>query len=275
MSQQLTCTVALVGAGSMGGAVARGIVESGVVGASRVLVADHHEDTRLELAERGMAIFPDEASLPVEKADVVVLAVKPQVMDAVMAALRDRVAGALVVSVAAGVSCAAIERALPGARVVRAMPNLPVQVRSGATAVAAGASATPADLELACELFGALGVACRMGEDQLEVAGSVVGTSPAFFSLFVDTLTRAGVAAGLPSEACRAMLEATMAGCARQLLESGTHPRAYVEGVTSPGGTTAAALRALEPALFSASFAAVDAANARAAELAGSQPAER
>ncbi|WP_455136813.1 pyrroline-5-carboxylate reductase [Thermophilibacter sp.] len=267
MAQAYAGTIGIIGGGSMGGAVARGLVESGAAEAPRVLVADHHAERRDELAALGIRTFCDEAALMGERLDVLVLAVKPQVLPATMASVAPRAAGLLVVSVAAGVTLAALEAALPGARVVRAMPNLPVAVRSGATAVAAGATAAPGDAELVRSLFSALGVAEVMREDQLDVAAVVAGCSPAFFALFVDALTRAGIRAGLPAAACRRMVEATMRGTAEQLVNGGAHPREYLEGVTSPGGTTAAALYALEPALVSGSYAAVDAALERTREL--------
>ena len=267
MAQAYAGTIGIIGGGSMGGAVARGLVESGAAEAARVLVADHHAERRDELAALGIRTFCDEAALMGERPDVLVLAVKPQVLPATMASVAPRAAGLLVVSVAAGVTLSALEAALPGTRVVRAMPNLPVAVRSGATAVAAGATAAPGDAELVRSLFSALGVAEVMREDQLDVAAVVAGCSPAFFALFVDALTRAGIRAGLPAAACRRMVEATMRGTAEQLVNGGAHPREYLEGVTSPGGTTAAALYALEPALVSGSYAAVDAALERTREL--------
>ena len=263
-------TVGIIGGGSMGGAIARGLVASGALAAERVLVADHEQEKRDGFAALGMRVFADGAVLAPERPDVLVLAVKPQVLAGVLAAVAPHAEGRLVISIAAGVPLQTIEDALVGARVVRAMPNMPVQVRSGATAVAAGSRATVEDVEIACELFSALGEARVMREDQLDVESCVVGTAPAFFSVFVDTLTRAGVAAGLPSATCRDMLLATMRGCADQMLSEGVHPRAYAELVTSPGGTTAAGLRELEPMLFEGSFAAVDAALARTRELAGS-----
>ncbi len=260
--------VGIVGGGFMGGAIARGLVDSGSLAAERVLVADHGQERRRVLAKLGIRTFPDEGALLAEEPDVVVLAVKPQTLPQVMASVASSCADKLVISIAAGVPLSALEAALPGARLVRAMPNLPVQVRSGATALAAGPTATPADVELARELFSALGAASVMREDQLDVAGAVVGCAPAFFALFVDTLTRAGLRAGLPAAGCRELVETTMRGCAEQLLDEGVHPRAYLERVTSPGGTTAAALFALEPALVEGSYAAIDAALARTRELA-------
>lgn len=260
-------TLGFVGGGSMGGAIARGLVASGALDAARVLVADHRATNREGLAELGIGVFPDERALLAAEPDVVVLAVKPQVMSGVLASCAPFASGRLVISIAAGVTLASLEAALPGARVVRAMPNLPVAVRSGATAVAPGASATADDAELVRAVFSSLGVAEVMREDQLDVASVVAGCSPAFFALFVDALTRAGIRAGLPAATCRRMVEATMRGTAEQLVNDGPHPREYLEGVTSPGGTTAAALFALEPSLVSGAYAAVDAALARNREL--------
>ncbi len=261
--------IGIIGAGSMGGAIASGLVESGAWEASSVLVAGHNGHGCAPLAEKGIQTFDDAAAMFACEPDVVVFAVKPQVLPAVMSEAAAACAGRLCISIAAGVPIQTIEAALPGGRVVRVMPNLCVQVLSGASAVAMGPTATDADAQLACDIFGALGRAFVMREDQLEVEGAVVGTAPAFFAVFIDTLTRAGVKAGMPAAACRELLLATMRGTATQLLEGGEHPRAYAEKVTSPGGTTAAGLYELEPMLFEGSSAAVDAALARAAELAG------
>ncbi|MBS6400518.1 MAG: pyrroline-5-carboxylate reductase [Atopobiaceae bacterium] len=263
--------IGIVGAGSMGSAIASGLVAAGAWEASSILVAGHNGHGCKPLAELGIRTFDGAEQMLACGPDAAILAVKPQVLPAVMGECAGALAGKLVISIAAGVPIAAIEAALPGARVVRVMPNLCVQVLSGASAVAGGASATAADVELASEVFGALGRASVMREDQLEVEGAVVGTAPAYFSVFVDTLTRAAVKAGMPSAAARELLLATMRGCAEQLLDSGEHPRAYAEKVTSPGGTTACGLYELEPLLFEGSFAAVDAALARSAELAGSK----
>lgn len=268
MEPALSVSVGIIGVGSMGGSIARGLVAAGAVAPERLLAADHEAQRREELAALGARTFEDGRALVAEGPDVVILAVKPQVLPEVLEACAPGLSERLVISIAAGVPIHAIEAALPSSRVVRAMPNLPVKVRSGATALAAGSLATADDVELARAIFATLGAACVMREDQLDVSGAVVGTAPAFFSLFVDTLTRAGVRAGLPAQACRELLETTMRGCAEQLLSEGVHPRAYMERVTSPGGTTAAALRELEPLIAEGSEEAVDAALARTRELA-------
>lgn len=262
-------TIGIVGAGSMGGAIARGLVASGAHEAGEVFACDLSRDQLAPLAERGIRTTTDAAELVGWGAGITVLAVKPQVLPQVMAELSDALAGRLVVSIAAGVPLATLESALPGSRVVRVMPNLPIQVLSGATAVAPGSRATAEDAEAVRALFAALGSAQVMREDQLDAEGAVVSCGPAYFALFVDTLTRAGIRAGLPAAACREMVEATMLGVAKSLLQTGEHPRAYVEKVTSPAGTTAEALLELEPLLVEGSYAAVDAALDRTRELAG------
>ena len=262
-------TVAIIGAGSMGGSIARGLVESGALPGEQVLVCDHNSGKLAALAQQaGVRTFSTSAEMLAEKPGIVVLAVKPQVLAPVLEQHAADLDGALVVSIAAGVTLATLGAALPGARVVRVMPNLPVSVRSGASAITGGASAGEADVATVQALFATLGSAKVMREDQLDAEGAVVGCAPAYFALMVDALTRAGIRAGLRATDAREMVNATMLGVAESLAASGEHPRAYMERVTSPGGTTAAALYELEPALVEGGYDAVDAALARTAELA-------
>ncbi|MGL5172967.1 MAG: pyrroline-5-carboxylate reductase [Olsenella sp.] len=267
--EKLNFLVGVVGAGSMGGAIASGLVASGAADPSGVMAADPNETSRAALGELGIRTFADAAEMVSAGPDVVVLAVKPQILPGVLAGLADLLAGRPVISIAAGVPLATLEAALPTSRVVRVMPNLPVKVLSGATAICAGSRATAADVERARGIFGALGSARVMREDQLDAEGAVVSCGPAYIALFADILTRAAVEHGMACADAREMVLSTMRGVATQLLESGEHPRAYMDKVTSPGGTTAAGLRALEPDLFLAVEDAVDAALRRTDELAG------
>lgn len=266
--QRIDATVGVVGAGSMGGAIASGLVASGAADASRVMAADPAQACRDRLAAHGIATFADAREMLGRGPDVVVLAVKPQVLPGVVAELSDLLAGQAVISIAAGVSLATLEDLLPTSRVVRVMPNLPVQALSGATAVCPGTRSTPEDLRLALAVFGALGTARAMREDQLDAEGAVVSCGPAYVALFVDCLTRAAVEHGMAAGDAREMVVCTMRGVCEQLQASGEHPRAYMEKVTSPGGTTAAGLRAMEPSLIEAVEGAVDAALERTRELA-------
>ncbi|SEH53677.1 pyrroline-5-carboxylate reductase [Olsenella sp. KH1P3] len=267
--RMLEATVAVIGAGSMGGAIAAGLVNSGCADPSRVMACDHNDDKLAALSAKGVRTFPDAGEMLACDPDVVVLAIKPQVLRQSVEVVRAKLAGKLVVSIAAGVSIATLEEMLSDSRVVRVMPNLPVQALSGASALCRGNLASDADMDVALQIFGALGSAKVMREDQLDAEGAVVGCGPAYVALMVDALTRSGVEKGLPAQACREMVLSTMRGVCDQLLESGEHPRAYMEKVTSPGGTTAAGLRELEPALIGGVQGAIDAALRRTVELAG------
>lgn len=269
MAERIDATIAVIGAGSMGSAIAAGLVRSGASDPARVMAANPGAPALEPLARLGIRTFRDSALMLREGPDAVVLAVKPQVLPDVMGSLADLLLGCCVISIAAGVTIRALEASLPGVRVVRAMPNLPVQVLSGATALCAGTRSTQADLTLATSVFEALGTARVMSEDQLDAEGAIVGCGPAYVALMVDALTRCGIEHGLKAADCRAMVLATMGGVARQLLESGDHPRSYMERVTSPGGTTAAGLRVMEPVLVRGAADAADAAIARTRELAG------
>lgn len=264
----LDTSIAIVGGGAMGSAIASGIVRTGTVEASRVLVADHNQDKRMALEKLGLRCFSDAAAMAAFAPDVVILAVKPQVLPATVRELGELLDGRLVLSIAAGVTLGDLEALLPASRVVRVMPNLPVRALSGASAVCAGTRSTRQDVSLAVALFGCLGSAHVMREDQLDVEGAVVSCGPAYVALFADMLTRAAVEHGLGAAMAREMVLVTMRGVAQQLLDDKDHPRSYMERVTSPGGTTAAGLRAMEPLLFEAIERGVDAALTRTADLA-------
>ena len=257
MAEKIEKTIGVIGAGSMGAAIARGLVASGAASPERVLVANPSAGKLAPLAELGIKTFMSNDALLAEDPDAVVLAVKPQVLPGVLAEHTEGLSGRLVISIAAGVSVCTLERALKDSRVVL----------SGAAAVCPGSRATEEDLDLALAIFSALGSAVVLREDQLDAEGAVVGCGPAYVALLVDDLTRAGVERGLPAAACRELVLSTMRGVAEQLLASGEHPRAYMEKVTSPGGTTAAGLRAMESGMFEVACSGVDAALRRTREL--------
>lgn len=260
-------TIAIVGGGTMGSAIALGLVRTGSLEPRRALVADPCQDRRDHLASEGIQVFDSVSSMGATPFDVVIIAVKPQVLPDVVTQASDLLEGRLVISIAAGVRLQALESLMPSSRIIRAMPNLPVCAVSGATAVCTGSAATREDVDLASALFSCLGCTLVMREDQLDAEGAVVSCGPAYIALFVDMLVRAGVEHGLPATGCREMVLSTMRGVAGQLLESGEHPRAYMERVTSPGGTTAAGLRAMEPSLMLAVEEGIDAALTRTSEL--------
>lgn len=261
-------TIAVIGGGKMGEAIVRGWVGSGVVDASRIVIAEPSEARRSQLAAiDGVRLVADGGqALP---ADVVLLAVKPQIMDAVVGEFAPKLADSLVVSIAAGISSARLESLMPaGTAVVRVMPNTPAMVGQGMAVVSGGEEASAEQVELVRELFDVLGTAIVIQERYQDAAAAISGSGPAYFALVIDALARAGVGSGLPREVAQMLAVQTMKGTAELLEETGMHPEELVDGVTSPGGTTIAAINALESAGLRAAFAdAVRAAVARSEEL--------
>ena len=263
-----TGTLAVIGGGRMGEAIVGGLIAADAMSAASIVVAEPSEARRDTLtATLGVRCVADGSqALP---ADVVLLAVKPQIMDSIVSGLSADLADSLVVSIAAGVSCARLESLLPsGTAVVRVMPNTPALVGEAMSIVSGGNEASTEQIELVAGLFGAIGDAVVLAESYQDAAMAVSGAGPAYFALVVDALARAGVRQGLPREIAQRLAIQTMLGTAKLLAETGMHPEALVDGVTSPGGTTIAAIEALEARAVRAAFGeAVAAAVARAKEL--------
>jgi pyrroline-5-carboxylate reductase len=265
--------IGLVGGGAMAGALATGLVAAGVPRES--LCASDPDPARRRALEDapGIATCAGNAAA-VARSDLVVLAVKPAVVVPALEALAREpgldLARPLWVSIAAGVPLARLAAALPpGARVVRAMPNAPALVGAGATALCTGAAATPADRAAARALFEAVGRVWEApSEALLDAVTGLSGSGPAYTAVFLEALGDAGVRMGLPREAAHLLACQTVLGTARMALETGRHPAALKDQVTSPGGTTIAGLERLEAGgLRAAVFAAVEAATRRAREL--------
>jgi pyrroline-5-carboxylate reductase len=195
--------------------------------------------------------------------------VKPGEVVSVLRGVHDTLADdALVVSIAAGVTIATIEDAVPGRPVVRAMPNTAALVREGVAAIAAGNHATEGHLDDAERLLAAVGTVVRVPESQLDAVTGLSGSGPAYVFLVAEALIEAGVLVGLSRETATELVSRTLTGSARLLAESGEGPEELRAAVTSPGGTTAFGLRVLEDRGLRAAFMdAVVAATKRSAEL--------
>lgn len=262
----MTAKLVLVGGGRMGEALLAGLLSSGWAGsASELAVAEKVAPRRDELTARypGLVVGED-----VVAADGSIIAVKPgDVADACRAVAA---AGTRrVLSIAAGVTIASLEAAVgDGVPVVRAMPNTPALVGAGAAAIAAGTSATGDDLDWAEGLLSAVGTVVRVPEKLLDAVTGLSGSGPAYVFLVAEALIEGGVLAGLPRDVAVTLATQTLAGAGRMLVETGSTPEELRAQVTSPGGTTAAGLRALEAAgVRSAFLEAVAAATARSREL--------
>jgi pyrroline-5-carboxylate reductase len=253
----------------MGEALAVGLIDGGW-DAGTIAVAEVDADRRRVLEDRLPAevrVVPNPAWAAAD-AEVLVLAVKPG--DAVAALERCAEVlpeGALVVSIAAGVTLAALEAAAPGRPIVRAMPNTGALVGQGAAALAAGSAATELDLELAERVLGSVGIVVRVPEADLDAVTGLSGSGPAYVFLVAEALIEAGVLVGLSREVSDQLVRQTVLGAAT-LLEGDESPEALRAAVTSPGGTTAAGLQVLEShGLRAALLEAVAAATRRSNEL--------
>jgi pyrroline-5-carboxylate reductase len=269
--------IGLLGAGNMAAAIVDGLLSSKTVERDGIRASDPTRERREALAsQHGIVTHEHNAEL-VAWADLVVLAVKPQVVERVLADVGTSFQpNTLLVSVAAGVPTAAIEaRVAPSVRVVRAMPNTPALVRAGATALAAGSRATPEDLELSRALFDAVGRTVTLDEHLLDAVTGLSGSGPAYVMLIIDALADAGVNVGLSRETARLLATQTLYGSAKLALETGRHPAELKDMVASPGGTTIRGVAALEAGgLRAALIDAVKQATERSAEL-GRAAAER
>ena len=240
--------IGFLGAGKMAAALACGFVRAELVFPREIIAADPFDAARKNFAA-GTGAKTAAANLEVVRAaDVLILATKP---DQAPAALAE-IAGAftkkhLLVSIAAGVTLAKLEAALPaGARVIRVMPNTPALVGAGASAFALGKNATAADGELAKKLLSAVGVAFQVKESLLDAVTGLSGSGPAYVYQFIEALSDGGVAAGLPRDIATRLAAQTVLGGAKMVLETGQHPGALKDQVTSPGGTTIEGLHELE-----------------------------
>jgi pyrroline-5-carboxylate reductase len=262
-------TIGFIGGGNMAEALIRGLLAGGVP-ATDLGVAEPDGERRSFLAERyGVRCCEDNAAVAAAS-DVIVLAIKPQVAGTVLQGIEGAVSpGKLLISIMAGIKTATIEAAFPAeVRVVRVMPNTPALVLEAASAIAAGANATAADLTLVRRLFELVGKAWQVEEKLMDAVTGLSGSGPAYVLTFIEALADAGVKNGLPRDAALGLAAQTVFGTAKLLLETREHPALLRDKVTSPGGTTIAGLHALEQEGFRGTVIdAVDAATARSKEL--------
>ncbi|SDV04680.1 pyrroline-5-carboxylate reductase [Microlunatus sagamiharensis] len=268
--------LALLGAGVMGETVLSGLVRAGWDPAT--IVATDRRPERVAELEAAYGITMSSNVDAVAGAETVLLVVKPQDMTSLLGEIAPALdATTLVVSMAAGVDTATLEAGLPaGQPVVRVMPNTPAQVDEGMAAVAAGSSATDDHLERVRDILTATGRVAVVPERYLDAVTAISGSGPAYLFFVVEAMIEAGVHLGLPRDTSTELVVQTMLGSAKLLRESGEHPAILRERVTSPGGTTAAALRELEDHKVRAAFlSAMEAARDRSRDLAAAAREQR
>ena len=271
MSGSLDRKVAFLGGGRMGEALVSGLIRSGGRSADQIMVTSRREERSRELAESyGIDSTLSNADA-VSWADVLVLTVKPQDMEVLLSQIQEHVTPQqLVVSFAAGIRTSFVEKHLPdGVHVVRVMSNVAVLVDEAMSVVAAGSNAEDRHLEVAEELLGYVGRVIRLKEVHLDAITATSGSGPAYFFLLAEAMIEACILLGLSRDVATELIIQTMLGSAKMLRDTGKHPVVLREMVTSPGGTTIAAIRHLEEAGVRAAFLnAIDAACRRSAELA-------
>jgi pyrroline-5-carboxylate reductase len=262
--------IAFLGGGNMAEALIKGLIAATASRPEQITATDVAAE-RLEYLKKthGIAVSKDNADA-VKNAAVVILSVKPQVIDAVMsevASVTD--ASKLVISIAAGVTISRMEKALTARpRVIRVMPNTPALVLAGAAALSAGTSATNDDVALAQQIFGSVGRSVVVEEKLMDAVTGLSGSGPAYVFTIIEALADAGVKTGIPRQLALELAAQTVFGAAKMVIETGEHPGKLRDMVTSPGGTTIAGLHELEKGKLRATLMnAVEAATARSKEL--------
>lgn len=262
--------VCFIGAGNMAEALVRGLLRAGSAAPEDIICTDRRDEQLDRFREQYKVATTKDNLAAVRVSEVVILSVKPQVMGKVL----DQIAAAidpkkLVISIAAGVPIAALERKLGrGARIVRAMPNTPALVGAGATGIASGEHATEEDMAVAQALFDSVGITVALDENLLDAVTGLSGSGPAYIFLIIEALSDAGVKVGLPRYTAQKLAAQTVVGSARLQIETGVHPGQLKDQVTSPGGTAIAGLHTLEAGgLRTTLINAVETATNRAKEL--------
>ena len=265
----LTQRIGVIGCGTMGAAILRGLLEARVATAGRLRGADPSPARQAGLRRLGIRTMASNAALA-RASDVLILAVKPQELAAVLEEIAPALAPSqLIISIAAGCSTGSIERSLPARQsVVRAMPNTPAQIRQGMTVLCGGRAARPAHLAVARAIFGALGEVLELPERHFHAVTAVSGSGPAYVFYLMEAMLAAGRRLKLPEAALERLVRQTVLGSAQLAARHGESPAVLRTRVTSKGGTTEAALQVFEQAGVGAGvIAGLAAAARRSAQL--------
>jgi pyrroline-5-carboxylate reductase len=240
--------IGFLGAGRMATALAKGFVRAGLTTAKHLIASDPVDVARAAFAKETSGKTTTSNADVAKFAQALILAVKPDQTATVLGDIRDHFTEKhLLISIAAGMPLAKMEAALgSSARLVRVMPNTPALLGASASAFALAKSALPQDSELTQKLFSSVGVAFQVKESLLDAVTGLSGSGPAYVYLFIEALSDGGVAAGLPRDVATQLAAQTVLGAARMVLETGMHPGALKDMVTSPGGTTIEGLHELE-----------------------------
>jgi pyrroline-5-carboxylate reductase len=267
----MTTQIGFIGGGQMGEALIIGIIQSGLYKAENILVAEPDSARRAHL-QKTYQVKPFDSGTPIwNSCATVILAVKPQVMSALLTASQGLITSEhLIISIAAGLPISFYENQLPDrqCKIIRVMPNTPALILESASALSGNKNITPKDMELAKSLFDAVGVAVVLEEHYLDAVTGLSGSGPAYVFTFIEGMIDAGIKTGLTRSVAETLVIQTVLGSAKLMRESGKHPAVLRAMVTSPGGTTIAAQHVMEKAGFKGIIMdAIEAATNRSAEL--------
>mgnify|MGYP000411483142 FL=1 len=268
MSAVLNCNITFIGGGNMAQALIGGLIARGLP-ATRITVSDPVEKVRLMLAEKDLHVTDDNAAA-IRDADIVVFAVKPQVFAGILKPLKGQLEGKLVISIVAGAEISTIASILETGRIVRVMPNTPALVQTGAHGLFANEAVTAQDRELASQVLASTGLTIWVNsEAQIDAVTAVSGSGPAYFFYMMESMIRAGKNLGLDEKVATALTLQTALGAAQMAITSASSPAELRRNVTSPNGTTQAAIEVFDHAHISQNIqAALAAAQKRSQELA-------
>ncbi len=266
----MSIKLAMIGGGVMGEAILSRLLSQGVYAPVEVLVSEPNSDRRDFLATTYQINVTSENKATNCASEVILLAIKPQILDSVVSNLNILKSNsqALVISILAGVTLSRLEKAFPHFPVIRVMPNTPATVGAGMTAIASGQLANSTHVDLANDIFSAVGEVVEVPEYMMDAVTGLSGSGPAFVALMVEALSDGGVASGLPRAIATKLAIQTVLGTAQLIKETNLHPGQLKDQVTSPGGTTIAGVASLEKNGFrSAVIEAVKSAYQRSQEL--------
>lgn len=259
--------LSIIGGGVMAEAILSRLLAQQIFAPNTVLVSEPREERQDFLAQKYQVQVTGDNQAAISAADILLLAIKPQVFNLVVADITPN-ANSTIVSILAGVTIHKLEQAFPQQPVIRAMPNTPATVGSGMTAIAAGTQAQEQHLNQAKKIFNAVGEVVEVPESSMDAVTGLSGSGPAFVALAIEALADGGVASGLPRAIALQLATQTVLGTATLVKDTGIHPAVLKDKVTSPGGTTIAGVAKLESAGFrSALIEAVKAATQRSQEL--------
>lgn len=245
--QNRSLSVGFVGCGMMATALMDGIIREKVVkDPSSIICSDVNQPSLDKAASKGFQVTLSNEEVCNKATDVIVIAVKPNVVEDVCEEIRKIKSNALIISIAAGVQIKTLEKHLPGRRVVRVMPNTGCLIAESATGYAIGELCTSEDKDIVEAIFGAVGMAQEIKEILLNAVTGLSGSGPAYVYQFIEALADGGVRSGLPREVAMQLAAQTVKGAAEMVLQTGEHPGSLKDKVCSPGGTTIAGVQALE-----------------------------